>query len=281
MYLTESVCLFVIVILSCTNCTIIYSEYKFIGDCTLISRGNSNDKLIFICYDHSHQDRFFTYDSSRKRCLNDANGYEKNWISEIAFQNCEIAKIAVDIFEYYRNIRVLNMSDIALTSLDKDNFNGNHGQKLQTLIASHNLLTSVKPNLFASAKHIKEVDFSCNKINFIDPLAFKDANEIEILDLSSNYLKDLPEQIFDDAKNLHALYLSKNRIVEIDPLALSKLHNLSKLDLSVNNLTSIYVQSIPLTYLNLSYNAIADSKLKDLTKLEILDFSHNNLITFN
>lgn len=273
--------LFVIVLLNFAQCRAIQSKFKFIGDCEWTSNGNKNDSLIFICYDHYHEDRFFDYDAKRKPCLNSKQGYIKDEIGDMAFRNCEISKITVDIMEYYRHIWRLDISDIGLTSLDKENFNGNHGQTVRILLASRNRLTEIKANLFANAKRVTDVDFSSNHINRVDPLAFNDAKELRMLDLSSNSLLKLENQMFAGLKNLHTLYLHVNGIQEIDLLAFSGATNLSRLELSFNNITQIDPRSfegIPLAHLNLSHNAISETTLMGLRDLEF-DLSYNNMTT--
>lgn len=194
------------ILLNYTNSKVIHSKFKHIGDCEWISHNNNNDSLTFICYDHYHVDRFFNYDDQRKPCLNNNQGYKKNWIGDIAFQNCEITEITIDIIEYYRFVWQLDISDIGLMSLAKTNFNGNHGQSLRVLLASHNHLTQIQSNLFANAKLVQEVDLSFNKINRIDASAFDDAKDLQILDLSGNNLQKLENQIFENLKQLHYVY---------------------------------------------------------------------------
>lgn len=277
--------LFVIVLLNFTKCEINHSKYKFIGDCEWTNRGDSNCSLILICYDHQHEDRFFVYNDSPKKCLNDNQGYRKDSIGDIAFRNCGISEIAVDIIEYYRYLWRLNISDMALESLDKKNFNGKYGQTLHILLASHNYLIKIKANLFANVKHVREVDFSFNQINHIDPTAFSDAGEMEILNLSGNNLLKVENQMFAELKNLHSLYLNGNKIDEFDMLTFSGLTSLRRLDLSHNSITKLNEESFgrtSLTYLNLSHNAINEYTLNGLNNnLQILDLSSNNLTILN
>lgn len=274
----------VIAIVQLTKCEIANSKHKFIGDCEWTNRGESNGSLVFICYDHYHKDRFFDYYSDRKPCLNNDQGYIKNAIGDISFRNCGLSKITVDIIEYYRFVWRLNISDIALTSLDKENFNGKHGQTLRILLASYNNLTQIKANLFANAKHVKEADFSFNQIDRIDPMAFIDADELNILNLSGNSLLKLENQIFSNVKNLHTLYLNENKISEIDSLTFAGMTSLSRLDLSFNKITEINAQSsggASLAHLNLSHNAIGECLLKGLNELHSLDLSYNNMTELN
>lgn len=281
---TRSIWLFVIFLLRFTQCEVVDSKFKFIGDCEWINRGSSNGSLTFICYDHYHKDRFFDYHHERKSCLNDDHGYVKDSIGDISFRNCGLAEITVDIFEYYRFVWRLNISHIALTSLDKTTFNGKYDQRLRVLLASHNNLTEIKANLFANAKQVKEVDFSFNQINRIDPTAFVDADELEILNLSGNSLMKLENQIFTKLKSLHTLDLNGNQIDEIDSLTFAGLTSLSRLDLSFNRLTGINVQSfgeVSLKHLNLSHNTISECVLKGLNNLQVLNLSHNNMTVLN
>lgn len=261
-------------------------KYQHIGDCTWSSDGVvGNEVLTFICYEHQHEheDRFFNYAGAKKPCLNNKDGYLKDSIGQIQFQNCEFPTITKDIIEYYRFIRSLNISDLGLTSLSKINFSKNYGKNFRTLLASHNNLMKLEAGLLDNAIHLTEVDFSFNKIILIDSTAFTYSNALESLDLSSNYVSQFEEKTFDHLQNLKILILRNNSVGRIDSSKFSGLKSLTNLDLSYNTITqlnaSVFDEHL-LTILNLSHNKIIEISSRafgGLNQLMTLDLSYNRI----
>lgn len=277
---------FVILLYFCI-CCVNSSKYPHIGDCNWSGGSEHSEKLTFICYDHFHEDRFFNYDAAKKPCLNHKSGYFKDNIGQIQFQNCQFARIPYDIIEYYRFVWQLNISDVGLQFLNKNNFNEKYEQRLRTLLVSQNSLMEIESGLLDNVKHLNKVDFSFNKINRINPSAFVNSKELQFLDLSSNQLSILGAEIFFHLNNLSTLILRDNNIDLIDAMAFAGLKSLTKLDLSHNSILELNAQVFQessLEFLNLSYNQISNIAnftsytLSDLTELDI---SFNQIKSIN
>lgn len=277
--------IFFVFLFNSIECTVNRTKYNFIGDC--IWNGGSIETVTFICYEQSIPERFFNYDHKRKPCSNNRDGYIKDSIGIMSFQNCAFPKIPVDIIEYYRYLWKLNISDISLKSLSRSDFTGKHEQRLRTLIASHNLLTEIEPGLFDDARHIRDVDFSFNKIKRIALEAFTNATEMLTLDLSNNNLAKLDDRTFQSLHSLETLILQSNKIDELNVLTFAGLSTLTKLDLSWNVITNLNADTFEdlfLNNLNVSHNAITELDVNFFTHIydmEILDFSYNNISNLN
>lgn len=256
-----------------------------IGECNW--SGGSSESLTFICYEQLVLDKFFNYNHARKPCLNNRDGYIKDAIGMINFQNCAFSKIPVDIIEFYRYIWKLDLSGVSLKTLGQTDFCGKHDQRLRTLVASHNLLTEIEPNLFDNAQHIRDVDFSFNKIKRIASTAFTNATEMFSLNLSYNNLAKLDDRTFQSLHSLETLILSNNKIEELNMLTFVGLSTLSKLDLSSNlirNLNAEAFEDLSLNILNVSHNGITELDEKFFThihQMQVLDMSGNNISTLN
>lgn len=257
----------------------------YIGDC--MWKGGHPESLTFLCFQESVPDRFFNYVHSRKPCINNKDGYIKDEIGQISFQNCQFAKIPVDIIEFYRFIWKLDISDVSLKLLTNTNFCGKHKQRLRALNASHNLLTEIEPGLFDEMQHIQDVDFSFNKIKHIETASFTNASEMLSLNLSNNYLADIPHRTFQLLQSLKILKLSNNKIEHVDALTFRGLRALIELDLSGNKFTKlnpVAFEELPVISLNVSHNQLTkiDAKLfEHISQLQILDISHNNITDLN
>lgn len=279
------VCLFIAFSLCSSVYIVLGEKYNFISNC--IWKGGATESLTFFCGEQFVPDRFFNYDHAKKPCVNNRDGYIKNDIVEISFENCTFAKIPHDIIEFYRFIQKLDISNLGLKILIKSNFNGAHQQRLRALVASHNLLTEIEEGLFDDATHIHDVDFSYNQIKRIDPSAFVNATELLSLDLSNNNLLTIDNQAIRKLENLQNLYVRNNKISAIDALTFDGLKLLSKLDLSQNSLKKVNPNAFrhfpSLFYLNLSANAISELDAQFFNYIEqirILDLSHNNISNF-
>ncbi|EFC47749.1 rho guanine nucleotide exchange factor [Naegleria gruberi] len=144
------------------------------------------------------------------------------------------------------------------------------------------------------------LDLSNMNIESLPPIG-TDCYHITDLNLSKNMLVTLPEWFCDKFPNLKRLNLSGNRFFDTNKLLSENLSPISQtltfLDLSKNRLEyfelhyidendNVMTTNFPnLTSLNLSYNQLLNVssemfELVSLNKLENLDLSHNQLLTF-
>ncbi|XP_055296223.1 chaoptin-like [Sitodiplosis mosellana] len=280
----EFVYILLVISLGSVKCAV--SRGTFIGEC--IWSGGPSESVTFLCHDQQIiPDRFFNYEHKKKPCSNNRDGYIKDSIGVMSFQNCALQKIPVDIIEYYRYVWKLNISDISLKSLGQKDFNGKYEQRLRTLVASHNLLIEIEPGLFNGAQHIRDVDFSFNKIKRIASAAFTNATEMLSLDLSNNNLAKLDDRTFQSLHNLETLILRNNQIDELNVLTFAGLSTLAKLDLSYNMLTHLNAEAfedLVLNCLNVSHNGITEfdaNLFSHFNQMQILDISYNNISSLN
>lgn len=119
--------------------------------------------------------------------------------------------------------------------------------------------------------------------NFIHiKINIKSQQHLREIDLSSNKLNYVTKDLFDNFSNLRKLILSKNEIVNIFEESFNGLSKLESLDLSENNLTilsNVFKPLKNLQHLNLSRNKIEfiHENYFNNWLLQHLDVSHNNL----
>lgn len=116
-----------------------------------------------------------------------ANIIDKLKVTQLKIGGCDYEKVK-QIVGNFRNLRYLDISKSGITSLDS--FNHKHLIKLN---ASHNRLSSLRPETFANLL------------------------ELEYLDLSYNFISNIGfDRIFSDNHKLKTLRLENNRINEFD-----------------------------------------------------------------
>ncbi|KAE9554740.1 hypothetical protein FO519_002068 [Halicephalobus sp. NKZ332] len=105
--------------------------------------------------------------------------------------------------------------------------------------------------------------------------------KVDSLDYSCQKLEAIPDVVFKNGKHLEDLNLSMNNIIEL-PLALFKMHKLQRLVLSNNRIGGIPSQIGEMKYLielDISNNEICDiaEEIERCQQLVVLDVSHNIL----
>lgn len=134
-------------------------------------------------------------------------------IDEISF-NCSIPSLG-RYFRRYRDIIVLNLSNITLLGLKERNFV--NLLKILEINLSHNLLSRIPSNVFANNKLLQVANFSFNQISQIESLAFVGAaNNLTTIDISHNFLSELDRDAFSSLENLQFLNASYNKFKIFD-----------------------------------------------------------------
>lgn len=159
---------------------------------------------------------------------------------------------------------------------------------MQSLILSHNEVSSVPPGSLTLLKTLKHLDLSFNAIGVLVESTFDELRDLISLDLSHNQLVSLPPQIFSLTSKMKELNLANNSIGTIDLNAFANLTDLQVLNLSGNSLDEnwikpgIFTGLSGLIVLDLASNHISkvESKLfSDLGALQMLNLAHNQIHT--
>ncbi len=175
-------------------------------------------------------------------------------IQDIAFTNCGIKEITVDI-PNLKELEVLDLSDNNISTLPATL---GECKKLKKLILKNNNLTTITGNLVGCTS-LEEIDISGNPIA-IFPSVFTTMPKLKVIKASAFKVKD-PVAYINSIKN----------------------GNITSLDLSncnLNYLPSVIKNFTFLKELNLSNNNIAylTDDIAQLPSLEKLDVSNNKLL---
>ncbi|XP_075988324.1 insulin like growth factor binding protein acid labile subunit convoluted isoform X1 [Anticarsia gemmatalis] len=187
------------------------------------------------------------------------------------------------------SLQYLYLQNNNLTSLSKSAF-GNLPTMFH-LDLSHNSITEISQNTFNGLQQLLHLSLSDNGIEKIPNEAFKGLVALRKLDLSHNLLEKIDNKtngLLDDCLSLESVNLSYNKFgfltKKMFPASPWIPYRLQEIDLSHND---IPVLTLDLTLgakkvkkLNLSGNIINDVRnnvLGNLTSLEILDLSNNNI----
>ncbi|KAJ0065562.1 hypothetical protein NL108_013455, partial [Boleophthalmus pectinirostris] len=124
-----------------------------------------------------------------------------------------------------------------------------------------NELTRIYPYTFGYKPKLRSVYLHNNKLmdSSLPEHMFNGSNSLEVLAMSSNLLTEVPRNL---PSSLHQLHLKSNKLMAIPAGAFENLSNLRELHLQDNLLSS---------------QNIGPTAFSDLSRLEYLDLSNNNL----
>lgn len=176
----------------------------------------------------------------------------------LKFNNCKVSQLGIDIFGTYSLIE-LNLSNMDLETLQPKDFH--LATELQTLDASHNFLTKLPAGLFINASKLKRVDFSNNRIDYIDKETFRTSSDddissnIETINLSHNKITSIGNQPFANLSALIELNLEHNLIETLDTAVFTENPNLQWVRFDGNKLKEFICSGYFIIYeINLSFN---------------------------
>ncbi|XP_020786462.1 transforming growth factor beta activator LRRC33 [Boleophthalmus pectinirostris] len=179
-------------------------------------------------------------------------------------------------------------------------------QNIEELQLNYNRITTLQDHSLVQYPALKTLSLACNDLETIQPTAFQDAHLLTSLNLANNNLYvgfqessialntlqslktlDLSENKLDEEmvvvllENLTTvehLNLSGNLMKRLDENIFSRLYNLKELDLQRNVLFEIdnaFHSNNKLQRLNLAFNYLPCLMDFHLTKLQVLNASHN------
>uniref|UniRef100_A0A2H1WSK0 SFRICE_015087 n=1 Tax=Spodoptera frugiperda TaxID=7108 RepID=A0A2H1WSK0_SPOFR len=194
-----------------------------------------------------------------------------------------------EAFSTLTSLQYLYMQDNNLTELSRSAF-GNLPTMFK-LDLSRNQLTTVAQRSFNGMQQLLDLSLSGNMLKHIPNEAFKGLVALRKLDLSHNYLEKIDNKtngLLDDCLSLEKVILSHNKFgfltKKMFPASPWIPYRLQEIDLSYNEIPvlthDITLGAKKVTKLNLAGNFINDIRnnvLGNLTSLQILDLSHNNL----
>lgn len=270
---------------------------SLIANCEWYNRFDFDTGVIFSCNASQNGDtetqemiyknqKIYFGDTDGVECVNKHGSNlrycNKQMIDAIRFNECQLYHMPYTLFKSYPYLRVLDVSKLALDSLQPEHLIG--AKRAWELFAGNNEISELPAFLFANAGCITKIDLSFNKIERIDVQTFIGASELTMLDLSGNRIEVLNEHTFRGLVNLTHMNLAYNQINQIHPYAFVGLKSLYHLDVSHNAILILkdrtFANLTKLNRLQLSYNSI--NQIEPLAfatahSLLRLDLSHNNI----
>lgn len=249
-----------------TNC-----GNNLITHCQWYNRFDFDTGVIFSCDDLQNAIKREKIEKNQQSYFNELDGvecfnsektirrfYNKHIIDAIRFSGCRMHHIPYDTFKAQPYLRVLDISQLGLDSLQPEHLVG--AKRSWELLAANNELNELPNEIFANAGCIIRADLSYNKIKRIEERSFFGANDLTMIDLSGNKIETLSQFAFNGLVNLTHMNLAYNQIYEIHPFAFDGLQRLFHLDVS-HNFISI----------------LADRTFANLSKLNKLQLSYNQI----
>lgn len=132
---------------------------------------------------------------------------------KVSFIDCNLKCLPRKFLEQFVAAEVIDIAFRRVQTINSEDFRGN--VNLKKLYAKHNELTQLPSHLFNYTLKIREIDFSHNKIENVDPSAFAVGVENLIkIDFSWNQIKILDGRTFANAISLTKINLNFNQIEE-------------------------------------------------------------------
>lgn len=165
--------------------------------------------VLFLCHNSGYCNNEIEFGSYYVRCRGYPE-YNKRDLIEISF-DCSFPELNLNqYFQDYINLRTLDLSNVDLKILKKDDFE--EFPNITRIDLSYNKLTKIPANIFTKNVNLLSANFSFNEISAIDPLVFAGATKLENVDLSKNFLKTLDSSVFAELRWLQILDLSRYSI---------------------------------------------------------------------
>lgn len=201
---------------------------------------------------------------------------------QLSLQNNKIEEITVEHISHLHQLETLNLQNNWLTTDGLEDEGFEMLEQLAYLYLANNKLTSAPKVLPPS---LVSADFAANQLTRIYPYTFGHKPKLRSVYLHNNKLTDagLPDQMFNGSDNLEIITMSSNflRVVPKNlPSTLYRLHlksnKLEKIPAgafdNLPNLRELYLQNN-----HLSNEGIDNETFSQLSSLECLDLSNNNL----
>lgn len=118
--------------------------------------------------------------------------------------------------------------------------------RLEVLVLAQNTLGTIVPGAFVSTPHLRHLDLSSNRLEWLCAGIFKGLGELEELLLFENHLGRISDGALEGLSALRRLHLGRNRLTHLPPEMFEGAMSLSELrvfDLSSNLLREIPVSS--------------------------------------
>ncbi|XP_023223463.1 leucine-rich repeat transmembrane neuronal protein 2-like [Centruroides sculpturatus] len=181
------------------------------------------------------------------------------------------------IYNSYRNLSYLDISHNEITDLKSEQFTRH--SYLETLLISHNMITSFNNRTFVGLVRLKILHLNENHLEDISSMKFSPLKSLEYLDLSRNRISYVDVDAFYGLNNLKSLLLRGNKLSAIPSLSFHHIPNLLSLDIGLNPIDKELVNDSFSSLSNLKDLYLDGCALKKLNSAVFRNLS--NLLTLN
>jgi Leucine-rich repeat (LRR) protein len=232
-----------------------------------------------------------------------SNNKISNLSQEIFANNPELVRLDVsnnhiltihrDAFRNNPKITEIYAGSNGMTYLHPDTFSEN--PQLTKVSVSWNKIQDISPQTFYNNPNLEHLDFNNNKLKALNPGIFQNNPRLKSVDLSSNSLVTIHGTTFHNNPKLEHLFLSRNEHIRLHSGLIILASSLKVFDVQHCNLSSLpadffknstalrqlLLRGNNLTSLDCVSNNTDDDYVDTLTKLQVIDVSHNQLQTIN
>lgn len=204
----------------------------------------------------------------------------------IRLEKCEFSSIPHGLFRSFKTIRELDISDLSLKKLEKDDIVDlvKIGDDRVTLYLSNNKLIDIVNGTFDQQQALEYLYLDWNRLKHLNFAVFSGLSRLKYLNLAHNEIVEIPPEAFSQLMQLETIDLYDNQIDVIGEAWFPVENQLKQLNLYKNNIVELkrshFKQFQSVIDLQLGDNEISvvpTQIFEDLTQLENLNLRSNHI----
>lgn len=137
----------------------------------------------------------------------------KPLVKKVRFVNSTISRLCSNICLEFPTLKVLEIENVGLTSIDEHVFN--HCNNLKKLSLFRNLLSTLPPNIFKGLPQLEELNIGFNRWRCLNKDWFCHLTNLREFSACCSPIKNFPSTLLKDATHLETLTLNNNMLSDL------------------------------------------------------------------
>ncbi|XP_002000277.4 leucine-rich repeat-containing protein 15 [Drosophila mojavensis] len=173
--------------------------------------------------------------------------YELPLLSELDMRHCRIEHVSWECFLAADKLKILLLSENAISELGENVFN--YATGLEFLFLSNNQLSRLHPDTFKGLHQLRHLDLNDNRLEELPEGLFADLSMLHHLTIANNRLRSISNDLLAKNARLQTIILQGNHLRQLGEYAFSSAPKLLVLDVSHNEPLEVLVLNLSSGYL--------------------------------
>ncbi|TDG52085.1 hypothetical protein AWZ03_001366 [Drosophila navojoa] len=173
--------------------------------------------------------------------------YELPLLSELDMRHCRIKHVSWECFLAADKLKILLLSDNAISELDENVFN--YATGLEFIFLNNNRLSRLHPDAFKGLQQLRHLDLNDNRLEELPEGLFADLSMLHHLTIANNRLRSISNDLLAKNERLQTIILQGNHLRQLGEYAFSSAPKLLVLDVSHNEPLEVLVLNLSSGYL--------------------------------